>query len=314
MNTLRSFLLRLRNLFRKEQLDCDLREELATHLELHIEDNLRAGMTPEEARRQALLKLGGLEQTKESVRDVRSIRFLETLLQDVRFGFRLLRKNPGFASVAVLALALGIGANTAIYSIVYTSLLASLPYPHPEQLVMVWSKLQGGKNMVAAGDYLDWKRDSTAFQSLGAWSTKSLNLATASRPERVQAAVVTPGFFSMIGEPLFLGREFLPEEAEFGRDRVAVLSYQLWANRFGGDRSIVGRTVQMNGEPYTIVGVLAAGVPDRAREKLSIPLAFKPDQVNHDFRWLFVMGRLKPRVTVAQANADMDTVTRHIAE
>jgi putative ABC transport system permease protein len=239
---------------------------------------------------------------------------VNNLWRDVRFGFRLLRKNPGFAAVAVLALALGIGANTAIYSIVYTSLLAPLPYPHSEQLVMVWSKLQGGKNTVAAGDYLDWKRESTAFQNLAAWSSTSLNLATASRPERVQAAMVTPGFFSMIGEPLFLGREFLPEEAEFGKDRVAVLSYQLWENRFGADRSIVGRTVQMNGEPYTIVGVLAAGVPDRGRDQLSIPLAFKPDQINHNFRWLFVMGRLKPGVTVAQANADLDAVARHIAE
>ena len=260
MNHLRAFLLRLRNLFRKEQLDRDLRDELAAHLELHIADNLRAGMTPEEARRQALLKLGGLEQTKESVRDARNIRFLETLLQDVRFGFRLLKRNPGYASVAILAVALGIGANTAIYSIVYATLLAPMPHPHPEQLVMVWSKIQGDRNVVAAGDYLDWKRENNVFQALGAWSEESLNLGTASRPERVQAAMVTPGFSSMMGDPLLLGRDFLPEEGEVGKDHVAVLTYRLWMDYFGGDRTILGRTVPMNGEPYTIVGVNMPGV------------------------------------------------------
>ncbi|MGB6471981.1 MAG: ABC transporter permease [Candidatus Acidiferrales bacterium] len=234
--------------------------------------------------------------------------------RDVRFGFRLLRKNPGFTAVAVLALALGIGANTAIFSIVQATLLAQLPYPKPQQLVMVWSKIQGNRNSVAAGDYLDWKLGSTVFQDLVAWTGTSVNLATASRPEREQALVATPGFFSMIGEPLMLGRDFLPEEAEVGRDHVAILTYRLWMDRFGGDRNIVGRTVPMNGEPYTIVGVLAPGNPDRGQDKLAIPLAFKPDQINHDFHWLLVMGRLRDGISIAQANADMDAVTKHIAE
>ncbi len=234
--------------------------------------------------------------------------------RDVRFGFRLLRKSPGFTSVAVLALALGIGANTAIYSIVYTTLLEPLPYPDPNQLVMVWSKIQGNRNVVSVGDYLDWKRGSDVFQGLGAWSEESLNLGTASRPERVQAAEVTPGFSAMMGEPLFLGRDFLPEEGEVGKDHVAVLTHRFWLDRFGGDRTIIGRTVSMNGAPYTIVGVNRPGVSDRGRDKLSVPLAFKPEQINHDFHWLFVMGRLKPEVTIAQANADMDAVTRRIAD
>jgi putative ABC transport system permease protein len=234
--------------------------------------------------------------------------------RDVRFSFRLLRKNPGFTTVAVLALALGIGANTAIYSIVYATLLAPMPYPNPKQLVMVWSKIQGSRNVVAAGDYLDWKRENNVFQGLGAWSEESLNLGTASRPERVQAAMVTPGFSTMMGKALLLGRDFLPEEGEVGKDRVAILTYRLWMDRFGGDRTIVGRTVPMNGEPYTIVGVSNPGVSDRGRDKLSVPLAFKSEQINHDFHWLFVMGRLKPGVTIEQANADMDAVTRHIAE
>jgi predicted permease len=234
--------------------------------------------------------------------------------RDIRFGFRLLMKNPGFALVAVLALALGIGANTAIYSIVYATLFEPMTYPHPEQLVMVWSKIQGDRNTVSAGDYLDWKNESSAFQNLGAWSSESLNLGTASQPEQVQASEITPGFTTMMRGTLLLGRDFLPEEGEVGRNHVAILTYRLWMDRFGGDRAIIGRTVPMNGEPYTIVGVFTPGVADRGREKLSVPLAFKPDQINHDFHWLYVMGRLKPGVSIAQANADMDAVTHHIAE
>jgi putative ABC transport system permease protein len=234
--------------------------------------------------------------------------------REVRFGFRLLGKNPGFASVAVLALALGIGANTAIYSIVYATLLAPLPYYHPKEVVMVWSKVQGQRNGVAAGDFLDWKRGSTAFQNLAAFTGTNLNLATAGHPEQVQGRRASPGFFSVMGQPLLLGREFLPEEGEVGKDHEVILNYRFWMDRFGGDRALVGTTIKINGEPYTVVGVLAPGAADRGREQLTVPLAFLPDQINHDFHWLLVMGRLKPGVTLAQANADMDAVTRHIAE
>jgi putative ABC transport system permease protein len=239
---------------------------------------------------------------------------MANLLRDVQFGFRLLRKNPGFACVAVLALALGVGANTAIFSILHATLFEPMPYIHPEQIVMVWSKIQGSRNVVAAGDYLDWKRQSTVFQQLAAWSGASLNLATGNRPEQVVGRRVTPGFFFVIGQPMFLGRDFLPDEAQVGKDHVAIITHQFWLDHFGGDRSIVGRTIQINGEPYTVVGVLGPGPLDRGREKIAVSLAFQPEQVNHDFHWLLVMGRLKPGVTIAQANADMDAVTRHIAK
>jgi putative ABC transport system permease protein len=239
---------------------------------------------------------------------------MDNLWRDFCFGFRLLRKNPGFATVAVLALALGIGANTAIYSIVYATLLEPLPYYHPNEIVMVWSKIQGQRNGVAAGDYLDWKRESTVFQGLAAWTGAGVNLATASHPEQVQAWRAAPGFFTVMGQSILLGRDFLPEEGEVGKDHVAILTYRFWLDRFGGDRSILGTTIRLNGEPYTVVGVLGPGLLDRGREKLGIALSFKPEQINHDFHWLLVMGRLKPGVTVEQANADMDRVTRHIAE
>jgi putative ABC transport system permease protein len=237
-----------------------------------------------------------------------------TFWRDVRFGIRLLRRNPGFAAVAVLALALGIGATTAIFSVVYATLLAPLPYPEPDQLVMVWSRVQGIRNVSAAGDFLDWKRRSTAFQSLNAWTGGSVNLATSNRPEQVLASTTTPGFLSMTGTPIAQGRDFLPEEGQVGRNQVVILTHQLWQERFAGDPAIVGRQIRVDAKPYTVVGVLAAGQADRMQSRIYLPLAFAPDQINHDFHWLLVMGRLKPGISIAQANAEMEAVTRKMAE
>jgi putative ABC transport system permease protein len=236
------------------------------------------------------------------------------LLSDLRYGFRTLRKNPGFAAVAVLALALGIGANTAIFSAVYATLLEPLPYPHSEQLVMVWSLVDGNKNVTAAGDYLDWVRYNSTFQYLGAWTGSSVNLSTSGRPERIEASTSTPGFQASMGHKFLFGRDFLPEEGEPGKDHVAILSNRLWRSRFASDPNIVGKQFEMNGQMSTIVGVLAPGPADHLNNQMYIPLAFKPDQKNHDFHWLLVLGRLKPGVTIDQANADMQNVAKRIAE
>ena len=236
------------------------------------------------------------------------------LLRDARFGLRLLLKNPGFAAIAVLALALGIAANTAIFSVVYATLLAPLPYPEPDRLVMVWSRIQDHRNVTAAGDFLDWKKRATVFQDINAWSGRSVNLSTDARPEQVQGAATTPRFLSMIGYPFLLGRDFLPEEGQPGRDQVLVLTQTFWHERFGGDPKIIGRQLRVNGKPYTVVGVLGGGPADRMRNRLYVPLAFDPDQINHDFHWLLVMGRLKPGVTMAQANANMAAVSKQMAE
>ena len=236
------------------------------------------------------------------------------LARNVRFGLRLLVKNLGFTCVALLALTLGIGANTAIFSVVYATLLAPLPYPNPDQLVIVWSKVNGNRNGVSAGDFLDWKQQSTAFQDLCAWTGASYSLSTSDHPEMIQTRLTTPGFNNMVGTPFFLGRDIAPEEGTAGRDRVVVMTYRLWVERFGSDRDIIGKPIRLNGEPYTVVGVLAAGQPDRLESQLFVPLAFKPDQINHDFHFILVMGRLKPGVTLQQANANMDSVTHHIAE
>jgi putative ABC transport system permease protein len=234
--------------------------------------------------------------------------------RNVRFGLRLLVKNPGFTSVALLALILGIGANTAIFSVVYATLLSPMPYPNPDQLVMVWSKINGDRNGVSAGDFLDWKSQSTVFQSLCAWSGGSYRLSISDHPEQVPVRVITPGSVNMVGTPFFLGRDFLPEEGQAGRDRVAIMTHRFWEERFGSDRDIIGKPIRLNGERYTVVGVMAGGQPDRLESQIFVPLAFKPEQINHDYHFVLVMGRLKPGVTLQQANADMDSVTRHIAE
>jgi putative ABC transport system permease protein len=239
---------------------------------------------------------------------------MNNFARNVRFGLRLLLKNPGFTSVALLALVLGIGANTAIFSVVYATLLSPMPYPNPDQLVIVWSKVKGGRNGVSAGDFLDWKRQSTVFQSLCAWTGGNFALASSDHPEMIQTRLTTPGFNDMVGTPFFLGRDFLPEEGQVGREHVVVMTHRLWMERFGSDREIIGKPIRLNGEPYTVVGVLATGQPDRLESQLFVPLAFKPEQINHEFHFILVMGRLKPGVTIQQANADMDSVTRHIAE
>jgi putative ABC transport system permease protein len=240
---------------------------------------------------------------------------MTNLLRDVRFGFRLLRKNPAFAAVAILALALGIGANTAIFSVLYATLFAPLPFPHSEQLVVVWSKFRGHKNVTTAGDFLDWQRESSVFQVLGTGSNGDFNVATGERPERVRGGFVTPGFYSkMMGEKPSLGRYFVPDDAVAGNDHVVIITHNSWERRFGSDSKIIGRQIHINGEVYTVIGVHPAGAEDRHAGDFTAPLVFKPDQMNRDVHWLLVLGRLKPGVTIAQANADMDAVTRHLAE
>ena len=233
--------------------------------------------------------------------------------RDLLFGLRLLWKNPGFTLVAVLALALGIGANTAIFSVVYATLLAPLPYNQPDRIVMVWSKVQGGRNGVSAGDFLDWQRQNTVFDSIAAWTGGQMSLSTSAHPEQVNAEPCTPGFLHVLGQPLLLGRDFLPEEGQLGKELETILTYKLWKNRFGGDHNIIGQQIRMDGKQYTVVGVLAPGATDRVQSQLYVPLAFKPEFINHEFHWILVMARLKPGVTVAQANANMDSVTRQIA-
>ncbi len=229
------------------------------------------------------------------------------LLRDARFAFRMFGRAPAFTSLAVGVLALGISSTTAIFSVVYGTFFAPLPYRDPEALVMVWSQFRGERVPVSAKDYVHWKREATAFEDLNAWGGRSVNMATADRPENLQAGVATPGFLGMLGygHPLALGRSFIEEEGTVGRDRVVILTYRVWRDRFDGDAAIVGRQIRLDSEPHTVVGVLGEGPADHQQSKLWLPLAFTPEQLTSDNRSLNVMGRLRQGVTIQQANANM---------
>ena len=224
----------------------------------------------------------------------------------------MLRKNPGLTAAIIATLMLGIGATTAIYTVVYAVLLAPLPYPHAEQLVMVWSKVNGHDNGLSAGDFLDWKEQSQSFQQLAAWTGGSFNLATQDQPEQIDGMRATPGWFSMQGMPFLMGRDFVAEEGVPGKDHEVILTYKLW-NRLGANRGIVGQALAHQWRTIHGDWSIGAGIGDRFDFELAAPLAFLPEQINHDYHWLLAMGRLKPGVTRQQAQSDMDAVTAHIA-
>jgi putative ABC transport system permease protein len=235
------------------------------------------------------------------------------MFQKIRYSMRGMRKHLGLTVTILITLALGVGANTAIFTVDYATLLQPLPYPQANQLVMVWSKVRGHRNGISAGDFLDWKSQNTAFQDINAWTEATFNMATAEQPDRVEARTVTPGYFQMLGLPFFLGRGFLPQEGEPGLEHEVVLTQKMW-KRLGSDPQIIGKPLRLNSQPYTVVGVLPAGFYDRGMGDIAVPLAFTPEQKNHDFHWLVAMGRLKPDATMAQAQADMDGVTARIAQ
>jgi putative ABC transport system permease protein len=241
---------------------------------------------------------------------------MTTLLRDARFACRVFRKSPAFTSLAIVVLALGISSTTAIFSVVYGTFFAPLPYRDAEALVMVWSQFRGERSTVSAKDFVAWKRETTAFSDLNAWGGRSVNLATDDRPENVLAGIATPGFLGMMGygHPLALGRTFTEEEGIVGRDRVVILTNRVWRDRFGGDPAIVGRQVRLDNEPYTVVGVLGAGPGDRQQNSLWLPLAFTPEQLESDNRRLNVMGRLRPGVTIQEADANLAAVAAAVEQ
>src|SRR6185295_7689579 len=194
---------------------------------------------------------------------------LGALKQNISFALRTLLKNKGFTITAVLTLALGIGATTAMFSVVY-AVFEPMPYPNPDQLVMVWAKVPDGRNSVANSDFLEWRRLSTSFQAMHAWTRASFNVATDDRPEQVAASRRTPGFFTMEGLPMLLGRDFLAEEGDPGRDHVVILSHRFWSKHFNSSRDLIGKVIRMNAEPYAVVGVLQPGVYDRLNSQLFV--------------------------------------------
>jgi predicted permease len=235
-------------------------------------------------------------------------------LQDLRFAARMLSKSPGFTVVALLTLALGIGANTAIFSFVDGVLLKPLPYSHPERILMVWEKPPGGdRNGISTLNYLDWKNQNTVFESLAAQRGASMTLSGGEEPVQLRASKVSAPYFNVFGVQAALGRTFAPDEDQAGKGSVVVLSHRLWENRFGGDRNILGRKLILNGEPYIVIGVLPQDSSfDRAYSEIWAPLVFEPKDMTRNFHWFRAYARLKEGVTLEQAQAQMKVIGSRI--
>jgi predicted permease len=313
MEWLRVFGARLRGLFRKRYLDGDLDAELRAHLEMLVEENIRRGMSPVEARYAARREFGGVEQSKELHREQRSIPFLDALLQDLRFALRGLRNRPGFALVAILTLSLGIGSTTAVFSVVDRLLFRSLPYPHDEELVSFGDKAPFEANEFVLGpDYVDWKKGQTPFESVTSFVPGGADCdLTEKNPVRLKCAFVESTFLPTFEIQPFLGRNFTGEEDRPHAPRVALVSYGLWRSRFASDRNLPGRTISLDGRPTVVVGVLPPEfeMPNLGHDDLLVPAALDGSTdrgPNARQIILRAFARLKPGITIQQAAAAME--------
>ncbi len=315
MTWLRGLYARARATVRSERIHLEIDEELQFHLDMKTEENIGRGMTPEEARRDAEARFGNSLWIKEQGYEVRGGRWLATSWQDLRYGTRMLRKNPGFTAVALLILALGIGANTAIFSVVNTVLLRPLPYKDPDRLVMVegHNPMRESQTSVSPGDFADWQTRNTVFDQLAASTDEVYTLTGAGEPEAIVGYHFAAGLFQVLGVNAELGRTFLPEEDRPGNDQSVVLSHRLWRRRLGGDPKIVGRAITLNDKPYTVVGVMPPAFGEQQNVELWTPLALEPKSMSdHQFRFLHVVARLKRGVTLQQAQSEMSAIARDI--
>jgi putative ABC transport system permease protein len=311
---LRSAAARLLALFRKRNLDRELEDEVLAHLELAERDAIARGLTPEEARRAARRSFGGIEQMKEDHRDGRSVRWMENLARDFRYGMASLARDPGFAAVTIGLLALGIGANTAMFSIVDAVLLKPLPFPDPERMVRVWEAPPNSlPNNTTTLTFLDWKRQDTIFEALSVERPTRAAVATGGDPARLSGMLVSADYFQVFGVKPRIGRTFAPGEDQPGAAPVVVLGHSFWQTRFGGDPGVLNRDLTLDGEPHRIIGVLPAGSFDRDEAVFWKPLIFAPDQLNRIQHWASVVGRLRAGVSLEQARAGMNMLRASLA-
>ena len=328
MRHVRAWFFRLAGLFCKETSDRELTAEMESHVQLHIEENLRAGMSAEQARRLALIKLGGIEQTKEAYRERKGLPMLETFLQDLRFAARMLGKNPGVTTIVVLTLALGVGANTAVFGLVNGILVQRLPVPAPEQIVAL--VIQSGESGLGAlgfsyPQFVQFREQAApvceVFGSATGWR---LTFTSDGHSETLTIGGVSSNYFSALGVRPALGRLVLPDEGEHpGGPAILVLGYSFWQRRFGGDPQVLGKQVRVDGKPATIVGVTQR----EFRGQFSVfemdayaPLSTAFDRSSANNFWnsrdthaMLVLGRLKPDVTFAEAQSRFDVISRRLS-
>ncbi|MFP5263892.1 MAG: ADOP family duplicated permease [Blastocatellia bacterium] len=317
----RKFLDATRSLFQKDRMERELDKELRFHLEMEIEQNVRKGMSRKEARNTALRSFGGVERVKDECRDVRRARLVETMLQDLRYGLRILIKNPGFSVVAVLTLALGMGANAAIFSVIYGVLMRPLPYREGEKIVHIRQQAPLARidNMgFSVKEVLDYRAQNQTLEGVVEHHSMSFILLGLEEPQRVQTGVVSANFFDLLGVKPLMGRTFAPGDDERGADAVLVLSYNYWQKSHGGDPNVIGKTFRMNDRVHTVIGVLPPIPQYPNEEDVYMPTSACPTRSsdafcdNRNARMMSVFGRLKSGVPVEQAQADLSTVASNL--
>jgi putative ABC transport system permease protein len=309
--------LRLRSLLRRSQVERELDEEFQYHLERQTQEYIAKGMTAEEARYAALRAMGGIEQRKEECRDMRRVSFIDDLLRDLRYGLRALRKNPGFAIGAILTLALGIGANTAIFSVINAVLLRPLPFREPDRLVHIWQTHPAlGPTQTTYLDYVDWRKAAKSFQGMSAYTFQATNqvpLLGEGEPEQIQATMVAHDLLSIVGVKMLQGRSFAADDEERAQ-RVVLISERLWRRKFGADPGVIGRAIQLGPSANTVIGV----VPDREAfpswADVWMPLSYLEPMLRETrrFRPLEVVARLKDGVSVEDAHSEISTIASNI--
>lgn len=322
MKNLRAWLLRFAGLMGVGRRDAELTDELETHLALQVEDNIRSGMSAEEARRQAMIRLGGATQARELCRERNRMPLADNLMQDAHYAARMLRKNPGYAALAIITLALGIGANTAIFSVVNTVMLRPLPYANSDRLVMLSevARSRGREEPMSVSwqDYQDWRKQARSFQYLGVFRGQNLTLTGVEHAERLVGAMVSAEVLNATGIRPLLGRTFVNEEDTAAAAPVVILSERLWRNRFAAAPDIVNRTITLDGSNYSVVGVFPASM--RFPSSLTdvwVPLglyvkSMPPDRDNHP--GLGALGLLNPNVSIDQSRSEMDTIAQRLGQ
>src|SRR5215468_1532835 len=309
---------RLRGSLRRGKIEREMERELRIHLEMETAENMRRGMSEEEARLAARRSFGGVDQVKETYRDLSRFRRIEEVWQDLRYGARMLRKHPGFTAVAVLTLALGIGANAAVFSVVNATLLRPLPYPEPDRLVMIQNQFLA-RNLRDAGvspmDYADYRRQKRVFEEVAAGSEASFNLSGVDRPESVSGAFVTASLFPLLGVKPVVGRVFTEGEDSPGYNQVVVLSEGFWKRHFGADPGVIGRTIQLDDQSYTVTGVIPPAPESLGPIEIFAPAAFTPEQMTYrSARYLLALARLRPGVSLQQAQAEINALAQALAK
>jgi len=303
----------LRNLFSFRRVEGDLDQEVHSHLEMLTEENIRSGMQPKDARRAARIELGGIEQVKEQVREERLGNWLPSVISDCRYGVRQLRKNPSFTAVAVLTLALGIGATTSIFSVVYGVLLRPLPYPDPNRIMAVFEVTSEGRpSRVADPNFDDFRDQSRSFQAIAKYNDNVASVSGASQPTRTTVAGVSPDFLKVFGIQPILGRDFDASDAKKGAGPTVLVSYGYWKQQLGSPRDLSQSHLKIDSAVFSVIGVLPAGFRFPADVDLWLPADLdgeNPSRTSHNYN---AAGRLRDGVTVEQANQDISVIARRI--